>query len=117
MRRRRARAQLDDGSLERPNDWPAFLVQRAGEPRQVLHLARGRRGAGRRDLGTDPLWWRRVQTSLAEALTERQRWNFTSKDPAGEWGSFEQLLWHLTLAPEGARTQRALFAALPVVVL
>lgn len=104
---------VEMSDLGRPGHWPALIVQRAGGPRYVLHLAAGRRGAGRADLGSDPHWWMGIRGSLMEVLTERQRWGFTPSVADGSWGSFEQLLWHLTMVRPGARTHRKLFSNLP----
>jgi hypothetical protein len=107
---------VEMSDLGRPGHWPALIVQRADGPRYVLHLAIGRRGAGRAGLGSDPQWWMRTQGSLMEVLTERQRWGFAPVDDDGSWGSFEQLLWHLTVVQPGARTHRKLFSNLPAEV-
>lgn len=109
-----ADALISISALDNPVAWPKFVVQRAGEPRQVLHLAIGRRGSGVQSLAEDKHRWLKVKHGLFEALSERQLCNFISDEVDGKWGSFEQLLWHLTVAPKNARKQSAMFASLPV---
>jgi len=92
-------------------DWPAFVVQRGGQPRLTLHLAPGRRGHAKSDLVDDPNWWRRTPGSLLEVITETRRHEFRANSEETNWGTFEQLLWHLTPVSGSARRYAEFFGA------
>lgn len=94
--------------------WPAFIVQRAGQPRMALHLMPGRRGNANADLAADPLWWRRIRGSLLDVVTETRMREFRPNADGANWGTFEQILWHLTPVPGNARTHIQFFGALPI---
>ena len=94
------------------NGGPQFIVSRGGQ-RMRLHLKIARHGSGAKTCGDDPHVWRKNRHGLFHAIEDVVFLRFKPfADKSGDtldWGTFEQLHWHLDPVNPSHRQHRRMF--------